>query len=120
LTQPYSYVRFRWIDANLDELEKILAEFNVEKRQMPTSMNDISPYNRYREYLLVKADTLNALVSPLRTVLAQKKRFPFTRRDMALREIILREFPNKTSTFFPWGFSGEPLFRTEAGVKNVR
>ena len=85
---------------------------------MPTSINDISPYKRYREYLLVKADTLDALVSPLRSVLSQRKRLPFTRRDMALREIILREFPKKTSSFFPWGLSDEPLFKTETEVNN--
>lgn len=87
---------------------------------MPTSLNDISPYNDYREYLMVKADTLNALVSPLRVLLSQRKKLPFTERDMELREIILTHFPQNTSTFFPWGFSNEPVFEIENGESGVK
>jgi hypothetical protein len=120
LTQQYSYVRYRWIEANLDDLEKKLAEFHVERRQIPTSINDISPYNKYREYLFVKADTLDAVVSPLRVLLSQREKLPFTEQDLKLREIILLEYPKSTSTLFPWGFSKEPVFETETGESSQR
>ncbi len=48
--------------------------------------------------------------------MSQKEKHPFTKEDMKLRELILREYPKKSSTFFPWGFSKEPSFEIEEGV----
>ena len=83
---------------------------------MPTSVNDVSPYHKYREYILVRSDTLTVLISPFRALLSQKEKKPFTRNDLKLREIILKEFPKVTSTFFPWGLSREPRFDVEGEV----
>lgn len=113
LTSKYSYVRFRWIPADLEQLAEIIDEFLIEKRTMPTSINDLSPYRKYRELLVLRSDTLTVLASPFRAIMSQKDDLPFTKRDLNLRDIILREYPKKSSTFFPWGFSKEPSFRTE-------
>jgi len=118
LTDNYSYTRFRWVDAaNLDTLAKELREagFDVSIRQLPTSEYDISPYKNQRTSLHIKADSLNAIISPSRATLAQRVRRPFTARDMRLREIVLEAFPHGASTFFPWGFNVEPAFELEKG-----
>jgi hypothetical protein len=97
-------------------MEDIFTDFIVEKREMPTSINDLSPYRNYREYLLLRSDTLTVLASPFRAIMSQKEKHPFTKGDMKLRDLILREYPKKSSTFFPWGFSKEPSFEIEEGV----
>jgi hypothetical protein len=87
--------------------------FYVNKRDMPTSEHDISPYKDLRVSLIVKADTLTALITPLRATLSQREKKAFTAKDMELRQLILDTFPHSTSTFFPWGSSVEPPFDTE-------
>jgi len=116
LTDRYSYTRFRWVDVtDLDALAEKLKEtgFEVNVHQLPTSENDVSPYRNQRTSLHVKADTLNAIISPSRATLSQRERRPFTASDMRLREIVLEAFPYTSSSFFPWGFSVEPEFELE-------
>jgi hypothetical protein len=115
LTGTYSYTRFRWRQgADLDEVAAILEkDFKVVRRDMPKSEHDISPYKDLRASLIVKADTLDALITPLRAILSQRERKAFTPRDMKLRQLVLDMFPRGSSTFFPWGFSVEPRFDVE-------
>ena len=116
MTDNYSYTRFRWVDvADLEALAERLREAGLEVsiREMPTSENDVSPYRNQRSSLHVKADTLNAIISPSRAILSQRARRPFTARDMRLREIVLEAFPHASSSFFPWGFNVEPEFELE-------
>ena len=119
MTSQYSYVRFRWIPADINELEITLSDFEVDRRKLPTSINDISPYRKYRDYLLARSDTLIALASPLRAIITQREKSPFTLNDMKLREIILQEYPKKSSTFFPWGFSKEPEFEVQREIPEI-
>jgi hypothetical protein len=116
LTDNYSYTRFRWVEiADLDDLAERLSEagLGVRTQKMPTSEDDVSPYRNQRTSLHVKADTLNAIISPSRATLSQRVRKPFTSRDMRLREIVLEAFPHTSLSFFPWGFNVEPEFELE-------
>jgi hypothetical protein len=115
LTKTYSYTRFRWREAaDLGTIAAMLEKkFKVVRRDMPSSEHDISPYKDQRVSLIVKADTLDALITPLRAILSQRERRAFTVKDMELRQLILDIFPHSSSTFFPWGFSVEPPFDTE-------
>jgi hypothetical protein len=108
--RQYSYVRFRWLPASLTELEEAFSQFQVEARNMPNSKNDVSPYKKFRNYVSVKSDTLVVHASPLRAVISQPEIRPFTKRDLALRETVIKEYPKITSSIFPWGFAKEPSF----------
>jgi hypothetical protein len=110
LNNKYSYVRFRWLPATIVELEEAFSEFELVRRNMPTSFSEVSPYKRFRDYVAVKSDTLVVHASPFKAVMAQPKRQPFTKMDLALREIVIREYPKNTSSIFPWGFTREPPF----------
>jgi hypothetical protein len=115
MTDTYSYTRFRWRkEGDLEKIASMLEKkFKVVRRAMPTSEHDISPYKDLRVSLIVKADTLDALITPLRATLSQREKKAFTAKDMELRQLILDTFPHSSSTFFPWGFSVEPPFDTE-------
>ena len=56
---------------------------------------------------MFKADTLHAAITPTKATLYQKTSAPFTPRDVALREIILKWYPNQYTMFF---FAKEPEF----------
>jgi len=118
--KPYDYVRFTWWHThNPRELAEILKDtFTVTFYARPGSLEedrryDLSPYKGQRWEILVKADTLSAFLSAWRAVLFQRERAPFTKRDMKLREMILKLYPRITPTPFPWGFSHEPPFEVE-------
>ncbi len=115
MTDTYSYTRFRWRKgADIDEIAAAMIEknFKVTRRNMPNSEYDISPYKDNRVSIIVKADTLDALITPLRATLSQREKKPFTAKDLELRQLVLDLFPHGSSTFFPWGFSVEPPFKT--------
>ena len=115
MTGTYSYTRFRWRKgADLDKVATMLEkDFKVVRRDMPNSEYDVSPYKDLRVSLIVKADTLDALITPLRAILSQREKKAFTPKDMKLRQVVLDMFPRSSSTFFPWGFSVEPRFDVE-------
>lgn len=114
--ETYWYTRFRWWkETDLDKIAERMRieEIKVVRHDMPSSDSEISPYRKVRDYLYVKADTLEATISPLRATLSQRSKAAFTKKDMKLRRIVLDKFPHNTSSPFPWAFSWEPSFEVK-------
>ncbi|MFB0543632.1 MAG: hypothetical protein ACETVR_02510 [Candidatus Bathyarchaeia archaeon] len=115
--EPYHYVRWTWRRRHTPTglVERLKEDFDLSLRRLRAEeeAQDISPYVGQRWEILVKADTLAAFLSAWRAVLFQRSRAPFTRRDMELREIVLKLYPRNRPTPFPWSFSFEPPFEVE-------
>ena len=110
----YSYVRFRWWGhVDLDKALEEFSGFKTRKIIQEKGGQDISLYKDQRDEIEVEADTLQALLSPVRAVLNQKETKPFTARDMELREKVMKMYPRGRPTPFPWEFSSEPKFEKE-------
>lgn len=112
----YSYPRFTWfIDINIDkEAKKLSADFKISPKMTPDpSHYEVAIHKNTRKELIVKADTVGAIISTFRAILYQKEKAPFTARDLLLREKILELYPRTTPSPFPVGFSHEPKFLTE-------
>lgn len=112
MAQPYHYVRFKWW--RIVDLKEIARElggvFSIEPLKMPRNDRELSLLKDMREELRVKADTLGAMLSPVRAVLFQREAAPFTARDMELRRRVLELYPRDRPTPFPMFFSEEPKF----------
>ena len=111
----YHYMRFRWgegldIDTAMDEL---LRDYSVKRRDFPGDNVEITLYGEDRVELMVSADTLRIHMNAHRAILNQIEAGPFTRRDMALREYVLTNYPRSRPTPFPWSFYFEPEFEVE-------
>jgi hypothetical protein len=107
----YSYVRFRWwTPLDLKKAVEELSGFNNREIIHEEGGEEVTLYRDLRNEVEVQADTLQALLSPLRVTLNQREERPFTARDMELREKVMRLYPRDRSTPFPWSFSVEPRF----------
>ena len=111
-TKPYYYVRFRWErGADLKALaEELSGDYEVEWFSIERTKEEFSLFKGESIELKVRADTLRAFVSPVRAVLYQKERAPFTPRDMGLRETLLKWYPRKRFSPMPLLFGTEPEF----------
>ena len=76
----------------------------VPQRKQTASLSDLQGTS---PEVVFKADTLFAAITPTKATLYQKTAAPFTLRDVALRETILKWYPNKYTMFF---FAKEPEF----------
>lgn len=97
----------------MKKVEKELEEFSLERINMPKDEHELSLFKDERESLKVKADTLIAFLSPSRAVLSQKSPAPLTRKDLRLREKIIRLYNRDRPTPFPWSWSVETKFEVE-------
>jgi hypothetical protein len=115
LSEPYHYVRFRWWNPlDLDKLVSELgAAYKMVKRASPRNNHELSLYRDVREEVTITADTLGARLSPVRAVLFQKERKPFTKKDVALRKVVVDMYDKTTPTPFPWSGSFEPKYDVE-------
>ncbi len=114
--EQYSYARFRWIrDLDVDkEAERLSEEFEVRPINTPEpSEYEVSIYKTTRKEIIIKADTVGAIISTFRAILYQKEKAPFTNRDLKLRKEILDLYPRRSATPLPIGWSYEPKFITE-------
>jgi hypothetical protein len=114
MTSTYNYVRFRWW--NPLDLDKVVEEFPGFKTKKVTYLRnkaELAIQRDARDEVVVEADTLKAFLSPFRAVLNQKEDKPFTARDMALRERVMKFYSRSSPTPFPWEFSSEPSFEKE-------
>ncbi len=95
-SQPYYFVRTRrWKRHNLRDVARALCDFNyVRKIGVPDQVDLSDPRHDYSPEMEFKADTLYVLISARRAVLFQKKRQPFTPKDLELREIIFNLYPD--------------------------
>jgi hypothetical protein len=108
--KPYYYVRYSWLSQDLDKIFAEMKEkFNVVWHPMPKPGYDVFTYSR--DELTVKADTLFVRLGAYTAVLFQKKKEPFTSKDIELRKIILKLYPHNSPTPFPWHLSREPKFK---------
>ncbi|MEM2921700.1 MAG: hypothetical protein QXF26_05215 [Candidatus Bathyarchaeia archaeon] len=107
--KPYFYVRYSWSCQDLDKVfVKVKEKFNVVWHHMPKDGYEVLTYPR--DELKVEADTLNARLGAYSAVLFQKKKAPFTPRDMELRRIVLELYSHSRPTPIPWHLSQEPKF----------
>lgn len=119
--ETYYYVRFRWWRPhNLEKLAAQLKErFTLLKPPVSKEQGEpeLSIHKKERNEIEVRADTLVAFLSPYRAVLFQRRRAPFTEKDVELREVILDLYPRDTPTPFPWGASTEPRFEKKENAE---
>jgi hypothetical protein len=76
----------------------------IPRREQTAALSDLQGTS---PEIVFKADTLHAAITPSKATLYQKTVAPFTPRDAALREIILKWYPNQYTMFF---FAREPEF----------
>jgi hypothetical protein len=109
--QPYYFVCTRRLKPHkLRDLTKKLDEFTYVKqigKFNQINLND--PRHDYSPEIEYKADTLYVLLSARRAVLFQKKRQPFTLKDLRLRKIIFNLYPGYRLPLF----KKEPHFETQ-------
>jgi hypothetical protein len=116
VSNPYHYTRFRWMKPlDLEAASKQLAtNFDVLEKSKPRDDVEISLYADQRNEIVVRADTLAAMINPVRAVLYQRERSPFTVRDQGLRAWVFENFDKTTPTPFPWGGAGsEPHYEVD-------
>ncbi|KON29991.1 hypothetical protein AC480_02065 [miscellaneous Crenarchaeota group archaeon SMTZ1-55] len=99
-TGPYYHVALsNW--GKLHDVEKLSEELRKDFTFVKTLLPErkrivvISELKGPVPELEFKADTLFALIAPNRAVLFQKKRGPFTKKDVELRKTILELYPCK-------------------------
>ena len=112
----YSYARFRWIEGlNVDRVaEGLSEEYEVRPINTPEpSEGEISIHKTTRREIIIKADTVGAIISTFRAILYQKEKALFTNRDLMLRKEILELYPRRSASPLPIGYSYEPEFITE-------
>ena len=120
---PYDYPRFTWYkDVNVNkEAERLGEEFDVRPMNSPEASEfEISIHKNTRQEMLIKADTVGAIISTFRAILYQREKAPFTARDLKLREEILDLYPRRSASPLPVGYSFEPKFVTEDPDAEVR
>ena len=110
--KPYDYVRWRWVGPlDMAKVRDTFSEkFDVKDLHPRTGRVDMAVFKYFREELLVSADNLKAYLAPQRAVLFQKVPIPFTKRDLEMREMVLKLYPSERITPIPIGFSYEPEF----------
>jgi hypothetical protein len=116
MPEKYLYTRYTWWkDVHIDRLvDELASEFEIiNLYSQGASRYEISLYSNTRREIMVKADTLNVYISRFRAVLFQKIEAPFTKRDLRLRERILKIYPRITASPLPFGFSHEPKFEVQ-------
>jgi hypothetical protein len=115
MLSPYFFVKYTWFThVDVNKLASELGssfEVTTLKRTDPGPMSIVG--RTYVELFLVKGDTLNVFLAPVRATLFQKERKPFTQKDLELRNIISVHYPHTTSTPLPFGISKEPSFEVE-------
>jgi len=109
--QPYHFVcTRRWKRHNLRDLAKKLGDFTYVKQIGDLSqINLTDPRHDFSPEMEFKADSLYVLISARRAVLFQKTRQPFTEKDLQLRRIIFKLYPDYRLPVF----KKEPSFETQ-------
>lgn len=113
--QPYHFVcTRRWKRHNLRDLVNKLEEFTYIKQIGDLNQTNLTdPRHDYSPELEFKADTLYVLLSARRAVLFQKARQPFTEKDLRLRKLIFKLYPDYRLPVF----KKEPNFEIEDNLR---
>jgi hypothetical protein len=90
--EPYYHVRFRWGEpADLLRVKTMLSgSFDIKVMAEPHAVGGPAFHSREKGEIKFEADTLNAILEPARAVLYQREAKPFTRRDLALRDAVVK------------------------------
>ena len=110
--EPYYHTRFRWwTRVELDKVsEDLKNEYDTVMKPRIADEHELGFQKDDRSELEVKSDTLTAFLSPFRVILFQKKKAPFTSRDMELRNKVIELYPREKAIPFLWPFGSEPAF----------
>ncbi|MBM3292431.1 hypothetical protein FJY84_07100 [Candidatus Bathyarchaeota archaeon] len=111
--KPYFYLCYRWwkpIDFGVVFNE--LIGFSVEHRPLPVPLPlfDYSFISENRDGYKVTADTLSAFLHPLKAMLFQREPAAFTKRDLKLREVVLKHYTMKRENPVTPTYKKEPKF----------
>ena len=121
--EPYSYTRYTWSkNVNVDkEANRLGADFEIKPINTPElSEQEVAIYKTTRKEIIVKADTVDAIIGTFRAILYQKEKAPFTHQDLLLRQKILELYPRTTPSPLPIMPSFEPKFTIEKSVESFR
>ena len=121
--EPYSYGRSTWSkNVNVDkEADQLGVEFEIIPINTPElSEQEVPIHKTTRKEIIVKADTVGAIIGTFRAILYQKEKAPFTHRDLLLRQKILELYPRTTPSPLPIMPSFEPKFTIEESVESFR
>ncbi len=119
-TGPYHYVVLAKVGTlyNVETLAKVLTQQYTRvttitpQREQTSAISDLQGTS---PEVIFKADTLHVAITPTKATLYQKDVAPFTVRDIALRETILKWYPNQYTMFL---FAKEPEFTTQSPLSN--
>jgi len=118
VSSSYFFVRHTWIQ-NVD-VEKLAKDLGSSFEVVSLDRAEPGPTSivgrETQEKFLVKGDTLQVYLSPIKATLFQESK-PFTQNDLRLRERIFAIYPHSRPTPFPWGFMQEPRFEVEDTIK---
>ena len=121
--EPYSYVRYTWSkNVNIDkEADQLGIDFELKPINTPNpSEKEVAIHKNMRKEIIVKADTVGAIIGSFRAILYQKEKAPFTHQDLLLRQKILELYPRTTPSPLPIMPSFEPKFTIEDSVESFR
>ena len=102
--EPYSYARYTWSkNVNVDkEAKQLGSDFEIKPINTPElSDQEVAIYKTTRKEIIVKADTVGAIIGTFRAILYQKDKAPFTTRDLLLRQKILELYPRTSPHHSP-------------------
>ena len=121
--EPYSYIRYTWSkNVNVDkEADQLSVEFEIIPiNTTELSDQEVAIHKTTRKEIIVKADTVGAIIGTFRAILYQKEKAPFTHQDLLLRQKILELYPRTTPSPLPIMLSFEPKFTIEESVESFR
>ena len=84
------------------EAEQLGSDFEIKPINTPElSDQEVAIYKTTRKEIMVKADTVGAIIGTFRAILYQKDKAPFTSRDLLLRQKILELYPRTSPHHSP-------------------
>jgi hypothetical protein len=100
--RPYFRVGFRWwspFDVR-KFAEKMEGVYALEVRDEIDMEDRIDIFRDLRVEMRVRADTLQAFISPYKAILFQDEVSPLSRRDLELEEFVRKTYPHVRDTPF--------------------
>ena len=100
--RPYFKVRFRWWSPfDVRKFAKEMEDFYMLKVRDEIDMGDrIDLFRDFRVEIRVRADTLQAFITPYKAIMFQDEASPLSRRDLKLEEFVLKKYPHVRDTPF--------------------
>ena len=100
--RPYFRARFRWWSPF--DVRKFAGEmkgvYKLDVREEIDMGDRIDLFRDFRVEIRVRADTLQAFITPYRAIMFQDEAAPLSRRDLQLEEFVLKRYPHVQDTPF--------------------